>query len=40
VDCVLKSFQGGFEGREPPLQAFDTPRGAADIGRLEEAQSD
>jgi hypothetical protein len=24
VDCVLKSFQGGFESREPPLQAFDT----------------
>jgi hypothetical protein len=40
VDGVLKSFQGGFESREPPLQAFDTRCGAADIGRLEEAQSD
>lgn len=33
-----KTTRRGFESREPPLQAFDTRCGAADIGRLEGAQ--
>src|SRR5688572_5812764 len=34
-----KTTRRGFESREPPPQAFDTRCGAADIGRLEGAQS-
>ena len=35
VGPLAKTTRRGFESREPPLQAFDTRCGAADIGRLE-----